>query len=515
MPSLSSRRQHPAWIFLSAIRQLRGLAIPLIVVLVSGGNRENGWFLAFSAGLILLGAASRTLAWWQFRYEVTEGELRVSSGLLARRERFVPLARIQAVDINETPLQRLLGVVRVRIETAASGSAGSEVTMAALSRSEAELLRDRLASGRGGVTPGPVTTPPGPADAAPPAGETVDQGVLIRRLSGGELLAAGATSGRIAPALAAVSFAFQFGNDVIPESLWERLAMSAPGWSLRGLITLVGFGAVAAWLLAILSTVLTFAGFALRRDGDRLLVTYGLLERRHRSIPLGRIQAVTISEGLLRQPFGLASVRFESAGYGKDTPEWGILFPLVRRAEVPALLAAACPAFAASLDPAGLSPPPPRARRRYALGRVWPILILTAVAVAIAALLPSLRWWWGLAPLATVTFAALNGLLGFRDTGWAIDATDRLIARTGGVERRTAIIPRRRIQHRSVAQNPLQRRATLASFAVSVASGGHGGTVLLPFLDEHEAFDLLDRLGPPRPHTTLPARPEQLRAVGE
>src|SRR3712207_3678846 len=100
LADLPPRRQHPAWIFLSALRQLRGLALPLIVLLVSGGRRGEEWFLAITGALVLLGVVGRAVAWWQFRYEVSGGELRVHSGLLQRQERFVPLERIQAVDVG-------------------------------------------------------------------------------------------------------------------------------------------------------------------------------------------------------------------------------------------------------------------------------------------------------------------------------------------------------------------------------------------------------------------------------
>ncbi len=511
MPDLPPRRQHPAWIFLSAIRQLRGLAIPLAVLLFSGGRRGEGYFLAVTAVLIVVGLVARALAWWQFRYEVSGGELQVRSGLLARRERFIPLERIQAVDVNEAPLQRLLGVVGVRIETAAGGTAASDVSLEAVSRAEADLLRARLVAGRveatAAATPDEGSTAP-QSGAAARAGE----GEPIRRLSTRDLLLAGATSGRIAPALAVLGFAVQLGDDLIPEEYWERIAMSAPGFSLVGVLTFVGVVAFLAWLLAIVSTALTFAGFELRRDGDRLLVAYGLLERRRRSVPLARIQAVAIGEGLLRQPLGLAAVRFESAGYGRDTAESGVLFPLLRRSEVPAFLAAATPAFAASIDPAGLAPPPRRAWGRYVLGPIWPLLILTALAVAVAGPVPWLRWWWGLAPLVPAPVAALHGWLRFRDTGWAIDERGRLVARSGGVERLTSILPRRRVQHRSVEQNPLQRRAALASFGAAVASGGAGGRVRLDHLDVDAAFALLDRLGAatrePASVTAAPPQPE-------
>ena len=487
------RRQHPALIFLGAIRQVRGLAVPLVILLFTGGGRGEAPFLVIGGILAVVGLVVQGLAWWQFRYEVTGGELRVFSGLLSKRERFVPLERIQAVDLSETPLQRLFGVVGLRIETAAGGSTGSDVALEALSKGEAERLRARLAHARQVSIPtdGQPLVPAGEIGPTPvPRTGTVTTGHLLRRIGTAELLVAGATSGRVGPALAVFSFAFQLVDDVLPESFWERIAMGAPGWTLRGLITIVLVVAVGAWLLAIGSTALTFGGFELRRDGDRLLVAYGLLDRRRRTIPVARIQAVGISEGLLRRPFGLAAVRFESAGYGKDTAESGVLFPLLRRSEVPALLEAACPAFATSLDPSVLQPLPSRAAPRYVLAGVWSLVGLTGVALAIAAALPALRWWWGLLPLAATPLGALTGLMGYRAAGWTIDMEERLVIRGGGVDRVTSIVPRRRLQRRSVEQGLLQRRAGLASFAASVASGGAGGRLRIEHLDA----DVADRL---------------------
>ena len=175
LTDLPPRRQHPAWIFLSAIRQLRGLALPFVVLFFSGGRRDEEWVLVVGGALTLIGVVGRTVAWWQFRYEVRGGELRVHSGLVQRQERFVPLERIQAVDVSETPLQRLLGVVGVRVETAAAAGGAADVRLDAVSRAEAERLRQRLALARPTVVPtedgesGQTTAPPGrrPARLSP------------------------------------------------------------------------------------------------------------------------------------------------------------------------------------------------------------------------------------------------------------------------------------------------------------------------------------------------------------
>ncbi len=469
---LSPRRLHPAWILLTAVQSLRGLLLPLAVLVITGGRDQDGAFLAI-AGLLALGSIGlRAASWWMFRYEVSGGELRVRSGLIARRERSVPLERIQAVDTSESPLQRLFGVVRVKIETAAAGAAGSDVTLEALSHADAADLRRRLSPQRASRDSGsPITA------ASTPLPETA--GELIRAITPGELFVAGVTSGRIGPALALLFGAFQFADELLPASIWEPLAMEARGFSLRGILTLLVVVGLGAWLLALASTVLTFGGFELRRDGDRLHIAYGLLDRRRSTIPLARIQAITMTEGLLRLPFGLATLRIESAAYGKATAESGVLFPLLRTSEVLPLLQRACPTFAATSivpDQSRLRPLPRRAMRRYVLSASGRVGALSALVCAVAALVPGVPWWTGAPGLLLVLPAALHGLLGYRDAGWAIDAEERIVVRGRGIERRTTVTLKRRLQHRQMVRGPFKRRARLATLRAAVAASGGGAT---------------------------------------
>ena len=61
------------------------------------------------------------------------------------------------------------------------------------------------------------------------------------------------------------------------------------------------------------------------------------------------MHAVRVVEGLLRQPFGLAQVRVESAGYAAEAATAQTLFPLMRRTEVPGLLREVLPELADGL----------------------------------------------------------------------------------------------------------------------------------------------------------------------
>ena len=75
---------------------------------------------------------------------------------------------------------------------------------------------------------------------------------------------------------------------------------------------------VAAWALSAIGSIVSFAGFAVARDGDRLRIRRGLLQRSDAVVPVRRIHAVRVVEGVLRRPFGLATLRLEVAGYAEE-----------------------------------------------------------------------------------------------------------------------------------------------------------------------------------------------------
>jgi len=517
IPPLPPRRLHPAWIIISAVRQLRAFIVPLIIALfVQSGNGQI-FFLGGGSAIAVLGLIGQALTWMVFRYEVAGGELRVRSGLVSRRERSVPLERIQALDTSENLMQRLFRVQQIKVETAAGGGSGSDVVLEALSRRDAAALLDRLNAAR--FRRDAVTAPesgPGQSAAAQPVdvmSAATSDGEVLRRITTRDLVLAGATSGRIGSALAILAAAWQFADDILGDDIWERLALQAAHSTVQGVILIVGAIALFSWGLAFVSTVLTFGGFELRLQDDRLIVRHGLLDRRQATVPIARIQAITVSETLLRQPLRMASLRFESAGYGKDTPESGVLFPIIPLAEVSDLITRCNSAFA--VDPGviagrGLERLPERSRNRYVVAEVRGVLVLTAITLAVARALPDVPWWWGFGTLALAPIAALYGWLQFRDTGWTIDAGDHFVVRGRTVVRHLTIIPRRRLQRRAVTQNPFQRRVDLASFSAAVASGGSGGTVGIRHLDAVEAEELAWRLNPRRRGQDSPdARPSE------
>lgn len=137
---------------------------------------------------------------------------------------------------------------------------------------------------------------------------------MIYKITPGELFLLASTSGGAGVVISAVfAFVFQF-EEIIP---YEKVFTGLEGFIANGMIfvsILIFIVFLMAWLIALIGSMLKYAGFTLIKSEKELMVTRGLLEKRQMTIPLNRIQAIQIRENLLRQPFGLATVYIESAG---------------------------------------------------------------------------------------------------------------------------------------------------------------------------------------------------------
>ena len=171
-------------------------------------------------------------------------------------------------------------------------------------------------------------------------------------------------------------------------------------------------------------------------------------------MPVGRVRAIRVVEGVFRRPFGLCALTVEVTGYADEASAARTLFPLVRVSEVRAFLEEFLPELAD--DPGDLARPPRRAARRYLL----PTVLLGAVLTFGA--------WWLVGPYSLIVLAlfAAYGYAEWRAAGWRV-REGRLAIRSLRIARVTVLAPTRLRERQTVAQNLLQRRAGLADLSVA------------------------------------------------
>jgi hypothetical protein len=133
---------------------------------LGGSGLARGW-IAGSLGvglllsaLVIVGARVR---YRRFAFAVDERYLFVQDGFLVKREKLIPVSRMQHVDLERGPLDRLLGLSSLAVYTAGGRGATYRIPGLAPQRGQA-LRRELLASPH---APGP--TPPAPL---PPKDDT-------------------------------------------------------------------------------------------------------------------------------------------------------------------------------------------------------------------------------------------------------------------------------------------------------------------------------------------------------
>jgi putative membrane protein len=460
---MRERRLHPAGIAVYALSALRDGAFPLLVVLgvsVFGGGldaqalRRGALFAALGVAIAVLTGVAR---WASTTYRVGEDGIHYRRGWLSVKEVDVPLARIQSLDVSQGPVQRLFGVQALHVQTG-GGGAGGEIVLEAITPADVDAIRALLAAGR--------------PEAAPEAGETGETRTLSRRM----LLVAALTSGQLGVILPVLAGVASMLDDATTEQGAIRLLPDTGAeWALAAVLLLV-----AAWLLSVAGAIVAFSGFAVTREPDRLRIRRGLVQRRDVTLPVARVRAVRVVEGLLRQPFGLATLRVEVIGHAKEPAAAQTLFPLLRRRDAQAFLAAMLPELADDLG--GLEPPPRRALRRYVLRPAGTGL----AAGALACLIPGAAPW----PLLAALLGAAWGALAWRAAGWRLRA-GRLAVRFRRLARVTVLAPAGNRESQLLAQTLLQRRAGLADVGVDF---GKATTARVRHLEAATAWALWERL---------------------
>jgi putative membrane protein len=314
-------------------------------------------------------------------------------------------------------------------------------------------------------------------------------------------------------------------------------------------------------LLALMAlTVLQWWRRTWEFDGRSLVVDEGVLNRKHRVVPVDRIQQVNLRRSLVHRVLGVASVRVETAG-GSGGSEVDLdVISLAEAERLREVLLRAKAGAALGDLPAVATPegqpapaqvaPPERVVARLSLGQVALAGVTGArAAAALAVLGPIIQYGddfhllgrlfgWvdpeqvaGLGPVVlgaaglaalVVWFGLAAGASVLTDYGFTmvIRGSD-LRVRRGLLERREAVVPLARIQVVRVEESVLRRALRMG--AIRVQSAGSGGRrqqdadrVAIPLLPRAAFAAVLDQLLPgavPVPALARPPSAARRRAV--
>lgn len=479
---------HWATTWVPAVEKLWSSAVPAVFAcFIVGPVNVVLFFVPF---VIVPTVLYYTIRYWTVTFQVLPGELIIHSGVFNRRERRIPLDRIQESELQQDLSRRMLGITRLVITTA--GGDSEEAVLDAITEEQARYLQ-RLTH-HGDSLPSASSRD----SISEQSSDAIDVDYECR-LSLRELLIGGMTSNVVASLLAIASTIayFQFsmergwrwiGGPRVPNRLPgnlgkvdDFLTTRAEEWipdlgPLNFVVELAfadtlfrGLAVVVIGLVVSIATfVFRYHGFWLRRDEDLLTVSHGLLTRHEGRLSRLRIQSLKLEEGLLRRMMGLASVRVDSAGDREKVDEnknRDVLLPVASRSVAMKVARQAITGLP-NLNPTWQ--------------RVSPLAVMRGTKkgwlAVVAAMLQAYVWSPPLALALLPAFPLVYGLnrVWYRHAGYSV-TDDHLLYQKGWLNRSTYCLPIMNIQNVVLSQSPFDRRLKLATVVIDTAGQSNTG----------------------------------------
>jgi putative membrane protein len=437
-----------------------------------------------------IAAIGRTLS---YRYRFEPSELVIRTGFVFRNERHIPYARIQNVDSVQNVLHRLIGVTTVSIET--GGASESEAKLNVVSLDAFQELRARVVGERRAIEPDVTAAAVEPPPQTVLLDTTWRDIALCGLIQGRGLVVLGTIFGilwevgvidRVVDPL--------FGEKTTGRGVVTQVILAFFGQGMPPvrtiLVTVAAFGLFLAVvrLFSVAWALVTLYGFRVRKVGEDLQIEFGLLTRVAATVPVRRIQAVTIHQGPLHRWLNRATVRVDTAGgEGSESAQSQrhTIAPIIREREIRPFVRAINPD--ADIDPRW-NPVHPRGVRREFVGS-------TIVALIIAVVSSAMLEWWTLAVLAALLgWGWLHARAYVRSLGWALTESVVLF-RSGWIWKALTVAPLAKIQVVTLSESPFDRRHRMARLLVDTAGAdSESHPVHIPYLERSTAEALAQTL---------------------
>jgi len=331
--SIRLHKFSPLFILIAAVKQA---IIPLLVG--SGYYRMSDNMEFFLTVLIIFGALFPVLTYWFYHYWIKDDFLEIKEGIFFKKNRKIPYTRIQNVNVSQGPLQRILKVATLQLESASGGKPEAIMRVVDLGVVEQIKLKVKQSSQEQSIN-------------LLDNEENIDEPTpVLHSLNTREVITYGIISQR-GMVIGAIVFGFMAQNQKFMEGLVKyfnqffqlpdftkiTLAQSLVYVSVIGLFIFLSLQ-----FMSIMWALLKFHQFEISKQHDRLHATMGLLSKISATIPLKRIQLYRLSENPLHKLFKAKTITIETAG-GVNTDKAGIvmrwLAPYINKAKVPEFMA--------------------------------------------------------------------------------------------------------------------------------------------------------------------------------
>ncbi|OFD46085.1 PH domain-containing protein [Bacillus mycoides] len=444
------KRQHPITILLGI--RISSLFPLIILVMFKPEEQVKPWYLfyLFILFIIFIMAIFSAVKWYFKVYWIENNILHIKHGVFVKKESYLNKDRVQNISTSSNIIYQMLGLTKLNIEVAGGGSE-PEVMLAGIREDEAKELIALLHKESS------VLSEEAPAE---------EESKTVYQLTAKEILFASITSGRFGLVFSMLVILYTEFNEFLPKWLINKVEAYVMDNGVYELIVMAAILMVVSWVVSTAGYALKYANFKIERKGNEIRIVQGLFDKKEFVLKLHRIQAITVKEGILRQPFGYCSVEVEVIQSIESAGNEVMLHPFMKKKDVQQLLTYLQLPYEVEEEIVHL---PKAALRRYVV-MGWITSAVLAMPIAGASIyFKQHTALFVLIPLFIVF--TLLAYARYKSGGYMI-RENQLVMVYRGLAKYTGIMRRRHVQVVGYNQSHFQKKDKLCTAAVSVA--GHG-----------------------------------------
>ncbi|MDA1633329.1 PH domain-containing protein [Bacillus cereus] len=445
------KRQHPITILLGI--RITSLFPLIILVMFKPEEQVKPWYLfyLFILFIIFIMAIFSAIKWYFKVYWIENNIVHIKHGVFVKKESYLNKERVQNISTSSNIIYQVLGLTKLNIEVAGGGTE-PEVMLAGIREDEAKELIALLHKERSVVT-----------EETPAAEESQ----TVYQLTTKEILVASVTSGRFGLVFSGLLLIYTEFNQFLPKWLISKVEAYVMDNGVYELIVMAAILMAVSWVISTAGYALKYANFKIERNGNEIRIVQGLFDRKEFVLKLHRIQAITVKEGILRQPFGYCSVEVEVIQSIEAAGNEVMLHPFMKKKDVQQLLTYLQLPYEMKEEIVHL---PKAALRRYVI-MGW----ITSAVLAMPITGASIYFKEHIALFTLIPLCIIFTLLAYvryTSSGYMI-RDNQLVTVYRGLAKYTGIMRRRHVQAVGYNQSYFQKKDELCTAAVSVAGQGY------------------------------------------
>lgn len=288
-------------------KTVRALWPMLLIWLVKFDSLNKFVFFGSVAGVVVLIGIISYLQYLFFTFHIDEenAEFVIQKGVLNKTRITIQLHKIQQVNINQSLIQRLVGVHKLEIDTA--GSDKKEASISAISHSLATILKERL------INHSQLETTENEE-------KIIEEVTPISFIKIGlpSLIKIGFTSNYIKSfALIFLFFSTiienlqQLNTEVIDEDKVTKYLDTLP--IITSVLIVIGFFIGLILVVNLFRTILKYFDFTIQKSKQSIILSYGLISTKNTLLNPNKVQKIKVTQNYFQKKLDVTTIGIHQA----------------------------------------------------------------------------------------------------------------------------------------------------------------------------------------------------------